>query len=384
MQPVISGIGESRFQRRGDAPLACLLVDAITAALSDAGLQPDDIDGVFTDGSVMPVSFPIDVAQATVGLHGIRRVGQFATGGTGIALSVMEAANAIRQGDLQAVLIYFGVDWGSTGPPYSFHDRYRAKVWYEQPFGYYGQALYFATIARRYAHEHGYTAEQLMCGLGQIAVDHRSNALQNANAQQTKPLDLDTYFAGSMIADPLRRGDCCLQSDGAAALVLTAGKQGQHKDRPAVTVIGAGYGADPVTDESFFTQNPSFTSLPSAHKSAELALAQAGVTAGELDFVEAYDCFTPSPLMQVEALGVCDPGAGIEFVTAGTAVGSDLPMNTHGGSLSQSYLLGINHITEAVRQLRGEAGSGQVEGASMGAVMMAPGRDHVTLVLARN
>ncbi|MCY4425705.1 MAG: thiolase family protein [Halieaceae bacterium] len=383
-QAVISGTGESRFSRRSDAPLARLQLDAINAALTDAGLEPGDIDGVFTDGSVMPVSFPIDVAQTNAGLHGVRRVGQFATGGTGTALAVMEAAKAIRQGDLHAALIYFGVDWGSSQPPYSFHDRYRAKVLYEQPYGYYGQALYFATIARRYAHEYGYTMDQLARGLGQIAVDHRANALLNSNAQQSRSLDLDTYLAEGMLADPLRRYDCCLQSDGAVALILTSEEFNSHKDRPAVVVTGAGYAADSITDESFFSQNPLFTSLPSAHRSAALALSNAGVTVEQLDFVQAYDCFTPSPLMQLEALGVCAPGAGIEYVTAGTAIGSDLPLNTHGGSLAQCYLLGINHISEAVRQLRGEAGAGQVKNASKGAVMMAPGRDHVTLILERS
>lgn len=384
--PVISGIGESEFSRRSDKLFGELQLSAIEAALADAGLTPADIDGVFTDSHVMPTLFPIDAVRSAFGMQNIENIGYYGLGGTGIGYAAMEAANVVRSGQAKAVLVYFGVDWGSLAAgPYAFHDRYPAKHWFERPYGYYGQPLYFAGIARRYAYQYGLTMDELTDGLGHLAVGQRANALKNPKSQMRTALTLEDYHQGRMIVDPLRVYDCCLISDGAGAFVVTSEERACDKSaQPVVKVLGGAYAADPTRDEAFFSQAPEYPSFPSAGRSAKRAFARAGVSPADIDFLQVYDCFTMSVVVQLEQLGVCGLGEGLEVIKKGTTVDSPgLPINTHGGLLSQSYLLGINHMTEAVRQLRGDAGAGQVPGAEVGAVSLSPGSDHVTLILGR-
>lgn len=384
-EAIIAGIGESQFSRRSPLPFAELQIPAIEAAIADAGLGPGDIDTVLTDGEVMPGLLGIDAVEALASLTNVQATGMFSLGGTGLTYATKAAAERIRAGLSDAVLIYFGVDWGSSpGGPYAFHDRYPMKSIFEEPCGFFGQPTYVAAMTARYAFEHHIPLKELKLAMGQLAVDQRANALRNPGAQMKAPLTMDGYLGARPISSPLAKFDCCLITDGAAALVVTRGDHPRRtrRDREAL-IIGEGYASSRFSEQDFFTQNVEYPRIDPARPAALAAFEAAGIQPADLDFLEVYDCFTTLSILQLEEIGLCAPGEGWKFVREGTAVGSGrLALNTHGGSLSHSYLLGATHLTEAARQLRGEAGDGQVAGARLGAVSLAPGHDHATIVLA--
>jgi acetyl-CoA acetyltransferase len=375
----ITGVGESVYQRRCAIPVAGLVHAAVTAAFDDAGVTAGEIDAVFTESSVMPTLFPTDKLIAQERLAGVRQASYHSTYGPGIGQAVSAAAAAIDAEDIDTALVYFGVDFGSRpGAVYALHGVHPLKRDLEFTHGLFGQPTYFALFARRYMHVYGVGEDELRDALCAIAVRTRENALTNPAAICTEPLDPERYAAAKMIADPLCLYDCSLTSDGAAAIVLS---RAERAEQP-VRVLGAGYGQSLLDESSVFTQNPSYPRLPFVQASADRAFAAAGVGREDIDVAEIYDCFTISLLLQLEDMGFCTAGEGAAFVANG-AIGRDspLPVNTHGGLLSQAYVMGINHIVEAVSQLRGRAGAGQVAGATLAAVGLLASREHATLIL---
>jgi acetyl-CoA acetyltransferase len=377
----IVGIGQTRPVRRSEKGLRALVVEAIEAAIADSGLSPGDIDGVITDGLVMPTTVPRDYIAAQFGID--RRFdGGMSYGGAGTAAAPGLAQLAISTGQARAVVYYFGVDWGTRASgPYGFHDLYAAKMAFEKPYGFTGQPSYFGLWAKRYMHEYGLTERDL----AMIAVTQRESALLNPFSQVTAPMTYDDYFAARMISDPLRVPDCCLITDGACAFVMTSLERARDLPKPPVRVLGTGFGSEPITGDDVFTQPAGMMRIPGARAATERALAQAGVTLDDVDFAEVYDCFTISCLLQIEEIGFCKRGEGAAFIREkGMGIGGGLPINTHGGLLSHSYLLGVEHVVEAVRQLRGEAGAGQVHDARVGLVGGLSNPDYGVLLLGRD
>jgi acetyl-CoA acetyltransferase len=383
--PVVAGIGESKFSRRAAVPFRILQTKAIERALADAAIAPAQIDAVFTESALMPMLYPLDVVEAAFGLHQVSQRAYFGSVGPGVALSIKAAMEGIRTGTVSAALVYFGVNWGSAqGSAYDFHGKYESKTAVEVPYGFYAQPTYFALMARRYAHDYGMSLDELADVLGRIAVRQRGRAALNDNAQQTKPLTMEGYLSGRMISDPLRLYDCCLLSDGAVALVISSLDRARDSGRrDHAALLGAGYARTGLTEESCLTQGAAYPAMPAARRSAELAFKAAGVTAADVSFAEIYDCFTISVLLQLDQLGLCHPGESRYLIPSAPDDPHALPVNTHGGLLSQAYILGVNHITEAVRQVRNEAGRGQLRSAEIGVVQLAPSADHATLVLGR-
>lgn len=374
----IVGIAETPPARRATRDLKSLVVDAALGALADAGIAPEEVDGIVTDAGIMPASVPADYVAGQLSI----RSGYTASvsyGGAGIVCAPMLAEAALRSGQANVVLSYFGVDWGSRPEgPYAFHDRYPAKLLFEKPYGYNAQPLYFAHLAQRYIHEYRLTEEQL----ASVAITHRRHALAKGNAQARSPLTLADYRASRMIAAPLRAVDCCLISDGAGAFVMTRGDRARDLRQPAVYVKGVGFASAPLSGDSAFTQNPDYLSTPAAREASLSAQKAAGVSLAELDFAQIYDCFTISCLMELEDIGLCGRGeSGAFFQDGHASLGGQLPVNTHGGLLSYSYLLGIEHVVESVRQLRGTAGATQVPGAELGLVSGYSIPDYGVLIL---
>ena len=216
--------------------------------------------------------------------------------------------------------------------------------------------------------------------LGAVAISTRAWASMNSKAQQQKPLDLEAYFSSPMIADPLHVLDCCLLSDGAAAFVMTTPERARDLPHAPVSVAACETSFSATSVHSYLSQ-PENPLLTQAAFTGPRALSAAGLKVGDVDFVNIYDCFTITCLMQLEDLGFCEKGGAGAFFEAGHAApGGSLPVNPHGGMLSEAYLIGVNNIIEAVRQIRGHAGVRQIEGAEVG-VISGYGAEQTTLVL---
>jgi acetyl-CoA acetyltransferase len=240
--------------------------------------------------------------------------------------------------------------------------QFRVVGEFEMPVGALAPAQLYAPMARRHMELYGTTSRQL----GEIAVATRRHAALHGNAIMTKPITIEDHQASRMIADPLRLLDCSLESDGAAAVVVSAAELARDLARRPVWVMGAAEGHP--DSPSVISQRPDLTIFGLA-KAAPRAFAMAGVGPADIDVAEIYDCFTFNVLCQIEDLGFCRKGEGGPYVEGGAiALGGRLPINTHGGLLSQAHMAGLNHVVELVRQLRGEGGATQVPDAEIGLV----------------
>jgi acetyl-CoA acetyltransferase len=216
-------------------------------------------------------------------------------------------------------------------------------------------------MARRHMELYGTTSRQF----AEIAVTTRYHACLQANATMKNPITIEDHQSSRMISDPLRLLDCSLESDGGAAVVISATDRARDLAKPPVLVMGVAEGHP--DSPSAITQRPDLTTLGLA-KAAPKAFAMAGVTHSEIDVAEVYDCFTYIVMCQLEDLGFCKKGEGGGFVENGAlGLNGRLPVNTHGGLLSQAHMAGMNHIVELARQLRGEAAA-QVPDAEIGLV----------------
>jgi acetyl-CoA acetyltransferase len=370
------GIGETEFVRRSERSVGQLAVEACRAAIADAGLRPDQIDGIVPISNDPPAD---DIAAAI----GTRRRFTGTAGyvpGAGSLSAAVTAKLAIQSGLADYVLVYLAYGSSRAGGPYTYHAKDPVKATYEMPFGWYGQPVYFAAWQQRYNHDYNIKPDD-MAG---IAMSAHQWAQLTPGAQDQRPLSFDDYLNSPMISSPLRRADCCLLTDGAAAYVMTSLDRARDLSPAPIVLSGTGIASMDVTMSSVFTQKSDFLELGS-HISGPLAYAEAGITPADVDIAMVYDCFSTSLVLQMEELGLCPRGEGYAFALDGhTAPGGSLPVNTHGGHLAYAYLPGVVHITEAVKQLRGVRGAAQVAGAEVALVSALGGNDHASLVLTKD
>lgn len=361
---VLSGIGETRYVRApgsGKSPIA-LQMEAALAAITDAGLRPTEIDGI------IPFAIPPLVAEDFVtnfGIPDLKFSALTPMGGASATASLQCAAAAIAGGICRHVLISLGRN-GYSGTRITSRiaamPQFRVVGEFEVPLGVIAPAQFYAPIARRHMELYGTTSRQL----AEVAVTMRAHALLNGNAVMSEPLTVDEHQSSRLIADPFRLFDCSLESDGAACVVVSAADHAQDMPKRAVYLAGVGEGHP--ESPSAVSQRSDLLSF-GTHKAARRAFAMADVTPADIDVAEIYDCFTFIVLRQLEELGFCAAGEGGAFVQdGGISVDGRLPVNTHGGLLSQAHVGGMNHIVELVRQLRGEAGRAQVKDAEIGLV----------------
>jgi acetyl-CoA acetyltransferase len=378
----IAGVGEADHSRASGRTHQEIAAQAIGRALADAGLEPEDVDGILYSGGMGADFTEKDFHHHFGTSHEIRtapRGGGMVWAGTAPAA----AAEWLRRGEARHVLNVFAVSWATqrgdmVGGPGHFHAHEPMKRQLEVPFGWFPQPVYFATIARRHMHEFGTRPEQL----GAIAVACRRHAnLHPGAVMRDKPLALEEYLARPMLVDPLRVEDCCLISDGGGAYLMTSVERARDLAKPLVVVEGVGEGRS-GSGVSWALQEP-FTATPQVF-SAPAAFEMAGIRPRDVDVLALYDPFTIVALLQIEDMGFCAKGEGGAFVE-GTALhhdGGRLPYNTHGGLLSHAYVLGISHVVELVRQLRGEAAA-QVPEAEIAVYGGYTGAQASTLVLRR-
>lgn len=378
----IVGVGESDHSKASGRTSHDIAEQAIARALDDAGLTARDVDGIMF-GPGVGDQFDERFFRERFGVSQDLWVSHEGGGIVWAATAPAVAARALREGRATAILNVFSVAWATqrgsmTGGPGKFHAEERFKANLEVPFGWFPQPVYFSTIARRHMLEYGTTTEQL----GAIAVSARRHANGHPGAvMRDKTLALEEYLARPILADPLRVEDCCLISDGGAAYVMTSTERARDLAQPPVVVAGVGAGH---TDSPYWSQQGDFTATPQVY-SAPGAFAMAGIAPADVDVLALYDPFTIVTLMQIEDMGFCAKGEGGAFVASGALDfdGGALPTNTHGGMLSHAYVLGISHVVELVRQLRGTAPN-QVPSAEIGVYGGYTGHLASTLVLRKD
>lgn len=381
-QVAIAGVGEADHTKASGRTTTQIAAQAVERALADAGLHPREVDGLMYT--------PFDGHQFTAAdFHahfGTSHELWVSTQGGGMVWAgsaPYEAAQAIRTGKARHIVNVFSVAWATqrqemVGGPGEVHAAELFKQNLEVPFGWFPQPVYFATVARRHMQQYGTTAAQL----GAIAVACRRHAnLTPAAVMHGKRLTLDDYLASPMLVDPFRKEDCCLISDGGGAYVMTSVERARDLRQPVIEVAGVGVGNSRTgaywSQQGDFTATPQVFAAPGAFRMADLSPA-------DVDVLTCYDPFTIVSLMQIEDIGFCRKGEGGAFVE-GTRLhfdGGGLPYNTHGGMLSHAYVLGIAHVVEVVRQLRGEAAA-QVPDARVGVYGGYTGPQASTLILRR-
>jgi acetyl-CoA acetyltransferase len=349
MSVSIVGVAESDLGQVGPGMTpADLMAQASLRALEDAGLAVEDVDGLFAATSQLPM--------ATLNLgEELRVVPRYTDstniGGSSFETHVQHARAALQAGLCSVALIAYGSTQRSTG-------RSRSSVQeispWEAPYRPWLPVTAYALAASRHMHEFGTTREQL----AEVAVAARRWAQLNPVAWSRDPLTVDDVLAAPMVCDPLGVRDCCLVTDGGGAVVLV-----RSEDAGARSVAVAGCSVAHTHRQ--ISEMPDLVRT-AAVTSGAAAFAEAGVGPGDVDVLELYDAFTITPVLFLEDLGFCAKGEGGDLVSGGRiAPGGSLPVNTNGGGLSYCHpgMYGIFLLVEAVRQLRGECGERQVEGA---------------------
>jgi len=377
----IVGSADTRVGKVPQLSAMALCADAARLALADAGIAKDQVDGLVTCNSMAePYLYHAEALAEYLQIFPRYCVTANAGGGTTIS-GIRHAAAAIASGACSTVVVALA-DTLRTGLSREQAMKLQSSTGhpqFETPYGATVPAFY-ALIARAHMDRYGTTPEQLAA----VAVNGRRYAADNPAAQMREPITVEDVLKSRMIADPLHLLDCSLVSDGGAAIVLTSSERAADSGRAPVYILGAGEGHS----HEHISQARSLTTSAAVASGRE-AFAMAGVGPEDIDLVELYDCFTPVVLIELEDLGFCEKGEAGAFVESGaTAPDGSLPMNTHGGLLSHCHPGNPGAmflLTEAVTQLRREAGTRQVRDASMALVHGQGGimSSHATLILGR-
>lgn len=361
---VIAGIGQTEFSKdsgRSELRLAC---EAIRSALGEAGIQPSDVDGFVRFG--MDTNDEIAVARE-LGVGELRFFSRIGYGGGAACATVQQAALAVDAGIADVVVCYRAFNERSgrrfgqvatdavAAPSTAGLDN----GWH-YPFGIATPAATVAMSARRYLYEYGGDTSDF----GRVAVIDRDHAARNPNAWfYGKPITLEEHQQSRMIAEPLRLLDCCQETDGGIAVVVTSAARARDLAQRPVRIAAAaqGSGTDQYTMTSYYRDD--IAALPEMAVVGRQLWEQSGLAPADMDALVLYDHFTPYVLLQLEALGFCGQGEAGGLLASGELdPGARRPLNPHGGQLGEAYLHGMNGIAEAVRQLRGTAVN-QVDGA---------------------
>lgn len=350
----IVGVGLTKFGKIPGVSTMSFTLQAIKLAIEDAGLTRDDVDGLLVISPVMMgeqhgwagrVAALLEISTtftATMELGGATPIGM-----------VQTAAMAIEAGMCNVVVCAFGNQNSPLGVPFVM-----PNLQFTLPYGDVGAIPFQAHIARRHMHDYGLTSRQL----GEIAVTFREHACLNPEAQTycKGPITIEDHQNSPMIADPLHLYDCCLNTDGGGAVVVTSAERARQLRHRPVYIMGMGQSHSAEVVPPW----PEKTDHRGGRIASEMAFGMAGITQKDINVAQLYDGFTILVVTELENFGFCDKGEGGSFVEGGRlGLSGELPSNTAGGLLSEGHLMGMGHVVEAVRQLRGECGQRQVKDA---------------------
>lgn len=352
----VTGVGNTKYSKKAGRSAELLAIDAVLSAARDAGIDAKDIDGLIP----YPGHVGDDVIQAELDLT-LRFRTTVDMGGCSAVSALRIASLAVMSGAAKHVLLFRGLN-GSSGvrkadrPSFLPGQAFRRHL--EHVHGLNTPAQRYALLCQRYKHEYGLDRRTL----GEIALAARAHANLNPDAQMYgRGLSMDEYLAGRLIADPYTLFDCCLETDGASAVIVS--NRNTARDVRILSVSEAqGISPDDISNREPYL---------------DIGLTQAandvwndlGVGPKDIDAAMIYDCFTFEVLHQIEEAGFADHGKAASLIAhGGIRLGGKLPINTHGGMLSEGHQAGLNHVIEAVRQLRHECGPRQVDNARLVAV----------------
>jgi acetyl-CoA acetyltransferase len=357
----IAGLGMTNLGQVYDNDGMGFAIEAVKLALDDAGLKPAELDGLLVQPGVAwreaagGLSWMANTEmQEIMGLRDLRLIATMNLGGATAGAMVAYAAQSIAAGMANAVACVFadnplkapqpGVDT-RTGAAYGQAFGINASV------GLFGAPAAYGMVAKRHMELYGTTSEHF----GAVAIAQRKWANMNPVAHfRDKPLNMEDYLASRWICEPFRLLDCCLVSNGGICVIVTSAERARDLRKPPVYILGAGQGhpgGDPVDRLAC-----------GAGLAKEVAFKMAGIELKDINLVQLYDCYTFTVLVTLEDYGFCPKGEGGPFVADGhIGPGGSLPVNTGGGELSAYYLWGMTPLSEAVIQMRGEAGQRQVK-----------------------
>lgn len=349
----IVGIGQTEFSRNCGRSELTMALEAILAAVEDAGIELKDIDGM--------VNYTLDKSDQIEMVRDLRIpnlsfFSKIPYGGGASCGTVAHAAAAVASGIANYVVCVRSIrdasgiaKYGDFEPDRVSGDTYMGMY---HPYGLLNPVSWDGMFAQRYMYENGIEDGQLGC----LALVNRENANRNPKAMfYNRPLTMEDYLNSPWNVKPLRRHDSCLSTDGAIAIIVTTPERARDlKQKPAI-IAGASQGMSTNGEimTSFYRDSISF--LHEVKECGDKLFEQAGITRKDIDVAEIYDAFSPLIPMQLEALGIVDIGEGMAFCEGGTRIRPDgeLPINTAGGLMSEGYIHGMNLITEGVRQIRG-------------------------------
>ncbi|HEX9235528.1 MAG TPA: lipid-transfer protein [Actinomycetota bacterium] len=355
-QTAIAGIGSTAFSKDSGRTELSLAAEAVSAALADAGLSPADVDGMVT--FTLDFNDEIEVARV-VGAGELRFFSRIPHGGGAACGTVAHAAMAVATGMADVVVCFRSLN-GRSWRRYGAGGLTQRQVaptadmvlysWY-LPFGLITPASWVAMFTQRYMHEFGTSGEDL----GRVTVSARGYAATNPAAHFfQRPLSLAEHQASRWVVEPLRVLDCCQESDGAVAMVVTSLERARDLRQPAAVVAAAAQGSGDGQQSMTSFYRESITGLPECAVVARELWRQSGLGPADMDAANIYDPFTPFVLIQLEEYGFCERGESAGFVAEGNLdPGGRLPTNKNGGQLGEAYIHGMNGIAEAVRLIRG-------------------------------
>ncbi len=411
----LAGVGETRYARWGgiaDASEHQLACEAIRAAVDDAGFAMDEVDGL---GSFAGDRNEAAFLAADLGLAELRYADlSWLPGGGGACAAVANAALAVEAGCATVIVVYralcqgqfyrFGrapaaggrgaaQDAGDDALRQARGERgfrraaglLEAQMGFTLPFGMFNAAIAYALVMRRHMHLYGTTSEQM----GAVAVACRTHAQRNPRAVMgNRPMTLADHQGSRLVADPFRLYDCCLESDGACAVVVTTAERARDARKPSARVITHAQGAPARYGYGPFVNASMADAVYASGGAADVARRlweSAPIDPGDVDVAQIYDHFSGLVLLTLEDFGFCPRGEGGPLAASGALAWPHgrLPINTHGGSLSEAYIHGLNHVVEGVRQLRDES-TCQVQGCEICLVTSAAAVPTSALLLGRS
>lgn len=374
----IVGVGSTDYYKRGESwprSVTDLASEAILAACEDAGISVKEIDGfAYYSGAAAGYVDKLDTPDfmETLGIPEVTFTAALTSGGGGSAGSIGLARAAIVAGDATVVVTVLALQQARQRLGTIFSALAPDPVnSFLQPSGLAGPGHLMSVLARRHMHLYGTRRE----AFAEIAISSRLNALNRPKARMKVPLTLEDYFNARMIAEPLCLYDFCQETDGAVAIITTSLPRARDLKQKPVPVVAVAHGGHRDWGRAFagMTMSDEFFASSGNKPIADRLFKQAGIGPQDIDVACLYDHFTPMVIMQLEDYGFCGKGDGGEFVESGAIRldGGSIPLNPHGGQLSEAYIVGATHIVEGVEQMRGTA-INQVAGAEHALVTGGP------------